>query len=520
MAFKITYSALNADMSEIHRELDGAFTKLKTTLGQEVPSIINGKPVKTGNFLEDRNPSNNDQLLAKFHAVGPEHLNEAYEAARSAYQKSWGNIPWQERVRVLKKAADVISDRRLEIATIMVLEVGKSRLEALGDVEEAADLIRYYAQQVEENNGYIRQMGKLSPNENAKSVLRPYGVFTVIAPFNFPMALSTGMAAAAMLGGNTVILKPSDDAPWCAYKLYECLRDAGIPQNVFQVVFGNGPALGEAMVKHPLSDGVVFTGSKEVGLKVIRNAFTNYPKPVLLELGGKNPVFVTDSAKLDVAVEGCVRSAYGLTGQKCSALSRIYVHEAVKDAFIAKFKARTEQIKIGNPENKDVFMGPIINARAVTRFLAAVQTAKEEGSILIGGDNLRGRPGCENGYFLAPTLVQVPTTSRLFKDELFAPFAALTTFTNLQTAIEQANNVEYGLTGGIYSEKKTEIEYFFDHIEAGILYANRQSGATTGAWPGVQSFCGWKGSGAGGKGGCGPYYVAQFMREQSRTVME
>ncbi len=520
MAFRITYSALNANMDELHLELDQAIVGVKKTLGQEYPCQINAKEVRTGKLLENRNPSLIEQVLGRFHVAGAPQVDQAYQAAHEAYKSSWGNTPWQDRAKLLRKAADLISERRLEIAAIMILEVGKSRLEALGDVEEAADLIRYYVQQIEDTQGFKRQMGKLSDNENAISVLRPYGVFSVIAPFNFPMALSTGMAAAASTAGNTVVLKPSDDAPWSAYKLYECMRDAGLPAGVFNVLFGQGAETGELMVKHPLSDGVVFTGSKEVGMKVLRNAVTDFPKPVLLELGGKNAAFVCATADLEKAVEGCVRSAYGLTGQKCSALSRVFVHASKKDQFVAAFIKRAKEIKIGNPEKKETFMGPIINERALNRFLAAVETAKKDGKILCGGSDLRKSGGdFAHGLFVEPTLVEVPTSSSLFRDELFAPFLALTTFADLKAAIAEANKSQYGLTSGIFSADEGELEYFFDHIECGITYANRKTGATTGAWPGVQSFCGWKGSGAGGKGGCGPYYVAQFMREQSRTVM-
>jgi 1-pyrroline-5-carboxylate dehydrogenase len=520
MAFRITYSALNANMDELHQELDATLDQVKRSLGKEYPCQIQGKEVRTKTLLKKHNPSLTQQLLGSFHVAGTPEVNAAYEGAQAAYKSGWGNSPWQERAKLLRKAADLISERRLEIAAIMILEVGKSRLEALGDVEEAADLIRYYVQQIEETNGFKRQMGKLSDNENAISILRPYGVFSVIAPFNFPMALSTGMAAAALVAGNTVVLKPSDDAPWCSYKLYECMRDAGLPAGVFNVIFGQGAETGELMVKNPLSDGVVFTGSKKVGMQVLRNAVTDFPKPVLLELGGKNAAFVCETADLEKAVEGTIRSAFGLTGQKCSALSRVFIHESKKAPFIEAFIKRVKEIKIGNPEHKDTFMGPIINERAVTRFLAAVESAKKEGTVLYGGRNLAAQGGdFAHGYFVEPTLVEVPTSSRLFQEELFAPFLALTTFKDLPTAIALANQSEYGLTSGIFSQNEEEMTYFFDHIECGITYANRKTGATTGAWPGVQSFCGWKGSGAGGKGGCGPYYVAQFMREQSRTVM-
>ena len=518
--FKITYSALNADMSVIHAEFDATVKKMRAELGEEIPSIIAGRQIRTGTLNKKFNPANTQELVAQYHVPSIEQLNEAFEASRKA-QKSWAATPWQERVRLTRKAADIIRDRKMKISVLMTLEVGKNRMESLGDAEESADLLSYYAQQMEDAHGFVQPLGKLSPNENTQDVLRPYGVFSVIAPFNFPMALSAGMASAALLGGNSVILKPSDDAPGTAYELYLAYRDAGLPEGLFQVIFGNGPALGEAMTSHPLCDGVAFTGSKNVGLHILQQMTKgSYTKPVLAELGGKNPAFVCSTADLDKAAQGCMRSAFGLSGQKCSALSRVYVHESVYNAFTEKLVALTQAIKIGDPALQENYMGPVINQKAVERHLGAIKDAKELGKILVGGSDLRQKPEFKNGSFAEPTIAELPQTARHFKDEFFSPFVAVTKFKDLAAAIDHANTADYGLTAGVFSAEKKEIEYFMDHIQAGVLYANRQTGATTGAWPGVQSFCGWKGSGLTGKGGCGPYYVSQFMREQSRTIME
>lgn len=522
--FKITYSALNADMSVIHAEFDKTIQALRKEFvevgGKEVPSVIAGKEVKTGKFNVKKNPSNTEETVARYHTVSEKELQIAFETAREA-QKKWGATSWEERIRITRKAADIMRERRFRNAALMTLEVGKNRMESLGDAEEAADLLSYYAQQLEDHNGYSQPLAKLSPNEDTRDVLRPYGVFAVIAPFNFPMALGAGMASAALLGGNSVILKPSDDAPATAYEIYRSYKDAGLPEGVLQVVFGLGPSLGEAMVKHPMCDGVAFTGSKAVGMSILRNfASGPFMKPVLMEMGGKNPTFVTPSADLDKAAQGCVRSAFGLTGQKCSALSRLYVHESVYDAFMKKLLAKAaETVKIGDPAKQESYMGPIINEKAVARHLGAIEDARKLGKVLFGGTDLRKKPEYAQGYFVDPTIAELPVNARHFKDEFFSPFLAVTKYTDLKQAIQMANDVEYGLTAGIFTEDKNEIQYFMDHIEAGVLYANRATGATTGAWPGVQSFCGWKGSGSTGKGGCGPYYVSQFMREQSRTVM-
>ncbi len=516
MAFKITYSIQNADLTELHKEFEAALSTNRSKLGQEYPSWVAGQAVKSGELLQSQNPANLKETLGSFHMLPTSHIDKTFEAAKKA-QIQWGKTPWQERVKLIRKAADNISARRMEFSAWMSLEVGKNRLEALGDVEEAADLLRYYAGLMEEHKGYLREMGSLSPNEKAISILRPYGVFVVIAPFNFPIALSAGMSGGALLGGNAVILKPSQETPLCGQLLYEALRDAGLPDGLFQLVQGKGSSLGKALVAHPACDGVVFTGSKEVGMEIYHSFSKNFVKPCFLELGGKNAAFVCSSADIKKAVEGSVRSAFGLTGQKCSALSRLFVHESLKKPFIDALLERAKLVKVGNPTERDTFVGPVINEAAYKRFRTAVEETKKTGTILFGGEDIRARAPFDTGLFVQPTIVEVNSSARVFKDELFSPFLALTTFTNLEDAVRLASQSEYGLTSGIYSADPKEIDLFMHNMEAGILYANRESGATTGAWPGVQAFCGWKGSGSTGKGGCGPYYVEQFMREQSQT---
>ena len=516
--FKITYSVLTADLSAIHQEFDQTFAGLKKELGYDVPSIVGGKEIRSGKTNQKFNPANTTELIAKYHLVSEAELNEAFIASDKA-QKLWAKTPWQERVAITQKAADLMRARRMKIAALMTLEVGKNRLESLGDAEEAADLLSYYANQMEKANGFIQPLGKLAEDEDTQDLLRPYGIFSVIAPFNFPMALGAGMASAALLGGNSVILKPSDDAPGTAYEIYLAYRDAGLPEGLLQVVFGNGPALGEWMTKHPMCNGVAFTGSKAVGMQILRTVQSgSYSKPFLAELGGKNPAFVCKSADLELAALGCVRSAFGLSGQKCSALSRLWIHESIYSQFVEKLIAHTNAITIGDPARAEVYMGPVISARTVDRHLQAISEARAMGKILLGGSDLRQETLYKNGHFIAPTIAELPSTARHFKDEFFSPFLAITKFSSLEVAIRDANQAEYGLTAGIFSKDPSEVDYFMDQIEAGVLYSNRSSGATTGAWPGVQSFCGWKGSGVTGKGGCGPYYVAQFMREQSRTT--
>ncbi|WP_224365205.1 aldehyde dehydrogenase family protein [Hyalangium versicolor] len=518
MSFRITYSVLEADLSTLHAQFDAALDAVRGALGAQLPSWIGGEPYRSGDLLESRNPAKPDELLASFHRTPVSELDRVVRVAREA-QRAWGATAWEERVRILRRAAELISERRLELSARMTLEVGKSRMESLGDVEESADLLRYYAAQLEQAEGFRRPMARLSPHEDTLSVLRPYGVFAVLSPFNFPLALAAGMSAGALLGGNAVILKPSEEAPWCAEGLYQALVEAGLPPGVFQVVHGEGESLGAALVRHPGVDGVAFTGSKAVGMDIHQQMSTGRVRPCFLELGGKNPAIVCRDADLEAAIEGCFRSAFGLSGQKCSALSRIYVHESLLDAFIDGLEKKVLAAEVGDPSLASVFTGPVINAAAVQRFERAVDEARQDGAVVVGAERLRLEGALAKGYFVEPTVVLLPHRHRLMRKELFLPFVGVTGFRTLDDALQLANDCEYGLTAGIFSRNPEDVERFMAEAEAGVLYANRRTGATTGAWPGVQSFCGWKASGASGKGGCGPYYVSQFMREQAQTRM-
>ena len=512
---KITYTSANADMSQFHAAFDAAVAAARAQAGKSYSMWIDGKPA-TGKPYAKRSPVDGS-VLSRFPMASKPPLEAALRGAKAA-QKSWGAMPWERRVELMRRAAQLIRERKFDIAAIVSLEVGKNRMESMGDTEEAADLLDYYAKQVEDARGFEKPLGKLLANEDTRSVLRPYGVFACIAPFNFPISLSAGMSGAAMLGGNSVVYKPSLECPWTGLKLWECFRDAGVPAGVFQLVTGDWK-IGEALWKHPGVDGVVFTGSKEVGLKIHKNFSSRFIKPVLAELGGKNPTYVSETADLDAASDGVMKSAFGLQGQKCSACSRVYVHEAVYDSFVSKLVEKTKAIKIGDPTRQEVYLGPVIHERALKGYLGAVAAAKKKGGrILVGGQRLKDG-ALAKGWFVAPTIAELPLKHELFFKELFVPFLAVGKVRSIDEAIAEANKADYGLTAGIFTARREEIDRFFDEVESGVCYANRRTGATTGAWPGVQAFCGWKGSGSTGKGGCGPYYVSQFMREQSRTVM-
>jgi 1-pyrroline-5-carboxylate dehydrogenase len=516
---KITYTSATGDLDGFHRSFDEALDVVRAGAGARHPIFVDGRAIESASPpLVDRSPIDTTTVLGHFAAARPEDVDAAVRAARRAWP-GWGRRPWRERVATLRRAAALIRERKFELAATMSLEVGKSRLEAMGDAEEAADLLDYYCQQVEDADGFVRPMAKVTPVERNTDVLRPYGVFACIAPFNFPLALSAGMSSAALVAGNAVVYKPAEDAPWTGLRLYEVYRDAGVPPSAFHLLTGRAAEIGDALWQHPGVDGVVFTGSKQVGMRIHAGLSARFIKPCLLELGGKNAAIVTESADVDAAAEGVMRSAFSLQGQKCSATSRVYVHEAVAGRFVDLLLEKTSRIRMGDPTERDVFFGPVINERAVERFERSVAQARREGSVLAGGDRLRGGR-FDRGHFVAPTIARLPLDSSLYAEELFVPLLAVGEVRSLDEAIAESNKVEYGLTAGIFSGDRAEVERFFDEIEAGVCYANKRTGATTGAWPGAQPFCGWKGSGSTGKGGCGPYYVAQFVREQSRTVIE
>jgi 1-pyrroline-5-carboxylate dehydrogenase len=518
-ATKITYTSAAGNLDEFHRLFDEALERVRAAAGATYPNLIGGEPAgEVADPLDDRSPIDTSFLLGRFLAAGPAEVDLAVRRAKEA-QRAWARRPWQERIGALRRAAELIRERKYDLAAVMSLEVGKNRLEAMGDAEESADLIDYYCDQVEEADGFVRPMGRITPIERNTDVLRPYGVFVCISPFNFPLALSTGMSSAALMAGNAVVYKPSEEAAWTGFRLAEIYRDAGLPAGVFNFIVGRREVIGDTLWQHPGVDGVVFTGSKAVGLRIHRALSAGWIKPCLMELGGKNAAIVTASADLDAAAEGVMRSAFGLQNQKCSATSRVYVDRKVAEPFLERLAEKTRAIRMGDPTERDVYFGPVINGSAVERFERAVAQARREGTVVLGGERLRGGV-FDKGHFVAPTIARLPLASSLFRDELFVPFLAVGEVNGLDEAIARTNEVEYGLTAGIFSAHPAEVERFFDEVEAGVCYANKRSGATTGAWPGAQAFCGWKGSGSTGKGGCGPYYVAQFMREQSRTVIE
>ncbi|HSB72861.1 MAG TPA: aldehyde dehydrogenase family protein [Candidatus Methylomirabilis sp.] len=516
--FRITYATMSADNEELHAAYEQGIEIARSWLGRKHPFYVNGEPRQGTTYEEQRSPIDTDILLGSFAQGGVRDVSDAVAAAR-AFSPDWSRMPWQERVRIMRRAADAISDRVFELAALMAIEVGKSRLEALGDVEETADLIRYYCKSMEDHDGFQFRMDRLSEQEDNRSVLRPYGVWAVISPFNFPMALAGGPAGGALVAGNTVVLKPSHQGCFSAHKLYEALRVAGVPAGAFHLITGPGSSVGKALFEHADVGGVTFTGSYEVGMQIYKNFATAYPKPAICEMGGKNPAVVTAKADLEKAAEGIMRSAFGYSGQKCSACSRVYVEGAVYDRFIQRLIARASKLTVGNPLERQVYTGPVINAGAVATFEKAVADVQAGGGrVLLGGGRI-SEGDLRRGHFVQPTIVEAPLDHRVWKDELFVPFVAVAPVDSLGEAITLANDTVYGLTAGLFSEDRAEIERFLHEIQAGVVYVNRRAGATTGAWPGMQPFGGWKGSGTTGKAGGGLHYVQQYLREQSRAIV-
>lgn len=516
---KITYATMSADrMEDLHRELDAAIERVKATFGRSYPMVIGGREVRAGSEFEDRSPIDTRMLLGRFQSGGRQEVRDAIAAAKAAYP-AWSARPWQDRVTLLKKVANRIRDHRWDLSALMGYEAGKSRLECVGDVEESADLIEYYCDQVAEHHGFETKLGTLGPGEENMSVLRPYGVWAVISPFNFPLALAAGPSGGALVAGNTVVFKPASVTPLLGYKLLEVMNEAGIPAGVFNFVTGGGGTAGQELIDNKDIDGIVFTGSKEVGMHLIRdNATRPVPRPIVIEMGGKNPALVMRSADLEKASDGVMRSAFGAQGQKCSACSRVYVAKPVRDEFVRLLVEKTKKIKIGNPLNRDVYLGPVINEDAVKTYERAIAQAKADGGKILTGGRRLTEGEFAHGYFVEPTVIDgLPAKHPLFAEELFVPITVVADVMTLDEAIDLANGTEYGLTAGIFSEDNREIQEFFDRVHAGVTYANRRAGATTGAWPGINSFGGWKASGSTGRGTGGPYYVQQFMREQSRV---
>ena len=510
-------SAVETGMQEeFHARFDAAVYKVRELFGETHPIHIGDKAVRGRATFEDRSPGDLRVLLGRFQAGTREHAKKAIAAAKGAFP-GWANADYMDRVRVMLRAADIMSAEKYSLAALMSFENGKNRHEAVADVDEAIDFQRYYAQQVVNHGGFDAEMGRAVRNERARSVLRPYGVWAVISPFNFPLAIATGMTTGALVTGNTVVLKPASDTPFIALRLYEILREAGLPPGVLNCVTGGGATVGQALVDSNDVEGLAFTGSKDVGLAAFASFTARRPRPIVTEMGGKNPTIVTENADLEGAAEGVMRAAFGFGGQKCSATSRVLVDRGVQVEFTDFLVEKADQIVIGPPWDREVFLGPVINQAAYRKFKRFAGLAKRSGRVRTGG-GVRTDGVLKHGYYAEPTIVErLAANHRIVREELFLPILAVLPYKTFDDAIEAGNATEYGLCAGIFSRDEYEVQEFFERIEAGVTYANRRQGSTTGAMVGCQPFGGWKMSSVTFKGAGGPYYLPQFLREQART---
>ncbi len=503
---------------QFHDRYERALEHVRTEFGRKYAMIIDGREVRTATTSPHMSPIDTRILLGHLPVGNASHVRQAVAAAKKAFE-SWGRTNYQERVRICRSAADIMSQRKFELAAWISYENGKNRYEAIADVDEAIDFLRYYSEEMERNNGFETVMKSAQPNEKSKSLMKPYGVWGVIAPFNFPAAILVGMSTGAIITGNTVVIKPSSNTPIIACKFAEVFKQAGLPDGVLNLVIGPGGKVGGELVSNKDVSGIVFTGSRDVGYGMAQEFSKTRPKPLIAELGGKNPAIVTETADMNKAVDGVLKAAFGYSGQKCSACSRVYVHKKVKDEFLKRLVEKTKDLPVGNPLDPNTFVGPLANEDAYKKYQQYVRVAGRDGKILVGGST-RKDGELKHGYYVQPTIVAgLPKKHRLFKEELFVPILCVTDYEKFDDAIKLANEADYGLTAGIFSGKQEEIKEFLDCIEAGVVYVNRQASATTGAMVGCQPFGGWKNSGTTGRGTGGPHYLTQFMREQSQTII-
>ena len=512
---RVTYTSTAVDLAPIHEMFDRELPQFRATLGKRFANRVAGAEEWEGETYEVKSPGDSRLLIGTFVEPSPAVIAKAGAAARKA-SAIWGAMPWQERVAIMRKFSQAVDKQKYEMAKGLVFQSGKTRLEALSEGEEAVDLIEHYCKQMEKHNGFVEPAMKSGPAEEAQVRLRPFGVFAVIAPFNYPVALLGNMIGAALVAGNTVILKASPESGLTADMFVRAGEEAGLPKGALNLLFGE--QAGPRLVEQPGIDGVAFTGSNKTGMAILRRmAQGPFMRPVIGELGGKNHAYVTRTANVEAAVEGVAKAAFAFQGQKCSACSVAFVHSSIYLAFVDALAKRAATFAPGNTEKKTVNCGPLINADAVARYEDAVEHGKKAGRIVYGGKRLSGGD-YEYGYFVEPAIIaDLPADDRIHKDEIFAPIVAVRPFDSLEKAIAEGNALDVGLTAGIFSSDPAEIDYFQANVEAGVVYINRRMGATTGAWPGIQSFCGWKGSGLTGKGGLGPHYLPQFMREQCVT---
>ncbi len=519
---ELTFLTYQQDGNEakFHQSFDDAVEAVRAELGQDHPLRIGGENVETGETFTVTSPADTDLVIGQFASGTEDDVNEAVAVAHESFD-DWRTKSYEERAEIFEKAADIMRDRRFELAATMTIENGKNRMEAIADVDEAIDFLAFYSQELRRHKGYVYDTGEPSPGQHCTNLLRPYGVFGVIAPFNFPLAILVGMTTGALITGNTAVVKPASATPMIAHTFFDILEDAGLPDGVFNLVTGGGRDVGQPIVEHPEVKGLVFTGSREVGLEA-QKTFVEMGKrgPVIAELGGKNSVIVSDNADLEKAVNGVMKGAFSFSGQKCSATSRVYVHQDVYDTFVADLVDEAEDLVVGEPWDKETFVSPVIDDAALERYQDIVSKAEADGTIQLGG-NMIEDDDLPDGRYVEPTIVtDLPHEHELATEEHFLPFVTIHKVEGFDEALEKANDSDYALCAGLFSEDGEEVSHWLDRIESGMCYVNRHQSATTGALVQGQPFGGWKFSGTTGTFAGGYWYLPQFMREQSRTIVK
>ncbi len=497
---------------ESRKAMEQALAKVAKELGREYPIAIGNEKIETTEKIKSMNPSHRDQVVGVFQKGTPELAARAVEEAHAAF-RTWSSVPAAQRAQYLFRAGDILRRRKMEMSAWCVYEVGKTWPEADGDIAETIDFCEFYGREM------LRLSGPqpLTPANGEKNYLLyiPLGVGVVIPPWNFPCAIMAGMTMASIVTGNTVVLKPSSDSPTIAAKFVEVLEEAGVPKGVVNFFTGPGGSAGEALVTHPKTRYIAFTGSKEAGLRISEQAAKAQPgqiwiKRTILEMGGKDAIIIADDADLDAATEGVTVSAFGYQGQKCSACSRAIVTEKIYGKFLDKLAERVKSIKVGPPENPDNFMGPVINRSSMRSILDYIEVGKREGRLITGGGLAR-----EEGFFIEPTIIaDVARQARIAQEEIFGPVLAVIPAKDFDDALEIANNTEFGLTGAVYSRDPAKLEKAARVFHVGNLYFNRKC---TGALVGAHPFGGFNMSGTDSKAG-GNDYLLLFL--QAKTVAE
>ena len=482
---------------------------VRARFGREYPLLIAGEQATTDAKLQSVNPSRPAQIVGVHQLATPAMAQQAIERAHANFP-AWSRTPVEDRVKAAVRVASIIRDRKLEFDAWLVYEAGKTWNEAEADVSEAIDFCEYYARQMMHwaNPGPLVQM----PGEHGRLVYLPLGAGVIVPPWNFPLAILAGMSVAALVAGNTVVIKPSSDTPTVGAKFAEVLLEAGFPAESFSFLPGSGAAIGDLLVTHPLTRFVSFTGSKDVGLRINKLAARpqkgqRWIKRVVAEMGGKDAIVVDSEADVDAAVTGVVQAAFGYQGQKCSACSRAIVDQSVHDEFLAKLVAAAAKLTVGPSDDPAHNLGPVINGRARQTILDYIETGRSEGQLALGG---AAAPG--EGYFIQPTIFSgIEAHHRLFQEEILGPVLAVAKARDFTHAMELANDSEYGLTGALYSRNPEKIQYARDHFFVGNLYINRKC---TGAMVGAHPFGGFNMSGTDSKAG-GPDYLLQFLQGKS-----